>query len=145
MAEVGSATIRIPSPDAFFRALAGPGGGLMKAMMAVGFKVEARAKMYTSGVMVGVVTGRLSGGITTVPAVINGTPAVLVGTNTSYAIYVHEGTKAHWPPRDPIAKWLAFKGGNPRDAYRVQRAIARRGTAPRPFLSTALRDVLASG
>lgn len=139
MAEV---QVRLLSPTQLLALVSAPGGGLMQALMAIGFRIEARAKTLTNGQLVGVVTGRLSGSITTVAATVDNLPTVLVGTPVNYALYVHEGTKPHWPPRDPIARWLAFKGGNPKDAWRVQAAIARRGTAPRPFLTRALQDVL---
>lgn len=116
---------------------------VLKHLMGIGFKIEARAKGLTNNVMVGVVTGRLSGSITTVAAQRNGGPVVLVGTNVEYAIYVHEGTRPHWPPRAPIAAWLGAKGGDPRQAFLVQRAISRRGTPPRPFLLQAMREVVA--
>lgn len=137
--------VRIPGPQALFALIGGPGGPLMRAMLTIGYRVEARAKQLTNNQMVGVVTGRLSGSITTVPAVVDGAPAVLVGTPVEYARYVHAGTKPHWPPKDPIARWLQFKGGNPADAFRVQRAIARRGTPPKPFLSQALADIVGAG
>lgn len=134
--------VRLLSPAQLMQVIAAPGGSLMQALMAIGFRVESRAKTLTNGQMVGVVTGRLSGSITTAAAIVDGVPAVLVGSPVSYAIFVHEGTKPHWPPRDPIARWLAFKGGNQKDTFLVQRAIARRGTLPRPFLTQAMRDVL---
>lgn len=134
--------VRMLNAQQVAAAVMGQNGPLLKRLLAIGFKIEAQAKALTNNQMVGVVTGRLSGSITTVLSEIDGVPAVLVGTPVEYALFVHEGTRAHWPPRDPIARWLAMRGGNPRDAFRVQRAIARRGTKPRPFLTQAMRDVL---
>lgn len=116
-----------------------------RVLLAIGFKVEGRAKALTNNVMVGVVTGRLSGSITTVRAERDGVPVVLVGTNVEYARFVHNGTLPHWPPRSAMAAWLAAKGGDPRNAFLVARAISRRGTPPKPFLTTALREVASGG
>ena len=33
-----------------------------------------------------------------------------VGANVKYGIYRHEGTKAHFPPVEPILKWVLKKG-----------------------------------
>ena len=134
--------VRLLNAGQLAAAVTGKNGPLLQKLLALGFKIEAQAKTLTNNQMVGVVTGRLSGSITTVAAEIDGMPAVLVGTPVNYAMYVHEGTRPHWPPRDPIARWLALRGGNPKDAWRVQAAIARRGTRPRPFLTTAMRNVL---
>jgi hypothetical protein len=58
-----------------------------------------------------------------------------VGTNTFYAPFVHEGTRPHWPPIAPLRRWAKRHGVNP---YALQRAIAQRGTRPRPFLRDAV-------
>lgn len=131
--------VRLLSTKGLLSAL--PKGPLLSALMGIGFKVEGQAKALTNNVMVGVVTGRLSGSITTVPSERSGHPVVLVGTNVEYARFVHDGTRPHWPPRAPMAAWLAAKGGDPANAFLVQRAIARRGTPPKPYLTTALRRV----
>lgn len=66
------------------------------------------------------------------------------GANAKHAIYVHEGTKPHWPPHDPIRQWVHKKLNPPADqideiAYMVQRKIAREGTKAQPFLAVAIR------
>lgn len=33
-----------------------------------------------------------------------------VGANVPYGIFRHEGTKPHFPPIEPIAKWVVLKG-----------------------------------
>jgi len=136
---VATVTVQILPPARILQSI--PQAELLKRLYVIGFRVEARAKQLTNGVLVGVVTGRLSGSITTVASVRNGVPVVLVGTNVEYGWWVHEGTRPHWPPRDAIARWLAAKGEDPGAALRVQRAIARRGTPPRPFLRQALEEV----
>jgi len=70
-----------------------------------------------------------------------------VGTNMKHGIFVHEGTRPHWPPRAPIERWVALKARrgvmdvqNIRSvAFLIARAISRRGTKAQPFLAVALR------
>lgn len=62
-----------------------------------------------------------------------------VGTDVFYAPYVHEGTRPHWPPVSALRGWARRHGMNP---YLVARAIARRGTKPRPFLREAFEAAL---
>lgn len=58
----------------------------------------------------------------------------LIGTNVSYGLYVHEGRKpGKYPPAGPIAAWIKRKGLNV-PTFTVQRAIARKGIAAKPFL-----------
>jgi len=67
-----------------------------------------------------------------------------VGPNVEYAIYVHEGTRPHWPPVKPIRKWvikkLGIKGKEVDSVtFLVRRKIGRSGTEPRPFMLGALK------
>lgn len=70
------------------------------------------------------------------------------GTNMQHAVFVHQGTRPHWPPPGPIQKWVALKmrrGMLETDdirstAFLVSRAISRRGTRARPFLAVSLRS-----
>ena len=61
--------------------------------------------------------------------------------NTDYAIYVHEGTKPHWPPySDPnrgVGLWAKRHGIA---AFLVARGIARHGTKPHPFFQQAIDE-----
>jgi len=83
-----------------------------------------------------------------------------VGANVPYGIYEHEGTKAHFPPIDPLVKWVIQKGilrdakGKPTTmrravkegddakaraiAFLIARKISRTGTQGLPFLKMAL-------
>lgn len=54
-----------------------------------------------------------------------------------YAIFVHEGTKRHFPPRHGIERWARRHNIA---TFLVQRAIARRGTKAIPFYSDAIRE-----
>ncbi len=67
-----------------------------------------------------------------------------VGPNVKHAIFVHEGTRPHWPPRQPIRKWvvrkLGLKGKDADQAtFFIRRKISRVGTPPRPFMLEALK------
>lgn len=84
-----------------------------------------------------------------------------VGANVPYGIFRHEGTRPHFPPIEPIKKWVIQKGllrdsrGKPTTArratregddrraygiaYLIARKIFRRGTRGLPFLKLALQ------
>lgn len=81
-----------------------------------------------------------------------------VGANVPYAIFRHEGTKPHFPPIEPIKKWVAIKGllgkkgFSPKTisgkkggesslnsiAFLIARKISKTGTQGLPFLKMAL-------
>lgn len=69
------------------------------------------------------------------------------GTNLSYAEAVHEGTRPHFPPIQPIEEWVAQKvrrgqmsTGNIRStAFLIARKISKVGTRGQPFLEVSLR------
>lgn len=66
----------------------------------------------------------------------------VVFSNLKYAPYIEFGTKPHFPPLDAIKAWVRRKLRKPESlAYPIARAIGKRGTPPRPFLSTALKTV----
>lgn len=52
-----------------------------------------------------------------------------------YAIYVHEGTKAHFPPVSAIAPWAGRHGIPP---FLVARKISEKGTEGVPFFDLAI-------
>lgn len=54
-----------------------------------------------------------------------------------YAIFVHEGTRPHFPPIEAIEPW-ASRHGIP--AFLVARSIARKGTQGVPFFQMAIED-----
>ena len=61
-----------------------------------------------------------------------------VVSTKEYSIYVHEGTRPHWPPYRPnssLDRW-AKKHNIP--TYLVARAIARRGTKAQPFIDETI-------
>lgn len=67
------------------------------------------------------------------------------GTNVDHAIFVHEGTKPHWPNRKSILAWVHRKFPKYRSdlkkkkslAFLVSRKIAKYGTEANPFLKDA--------
>lgn len=85
----------------------------------------------------------------------NGQPVARVGTNVTYALFVHEGTGIYGPRRTPIrpvrARFLRWpiknNTGSGRRRYRggatERYAYAKqvKGSPPRPFLRKALEAV----
>lgn len=68
-----------------------------------------------------------------------------IGTNRSYAVYLHEGTRPHWPPIDAIRLWVLQKFNLRKDALekrarQVQVAISRKGTKAAPFLKEPFNE-----
>src|SRR5699024_7466885 len=73
------------------------------------------------------------------------------GSNMTYAVYVHEGTRPHWPPtnqaakpHNPIRHWVIKKLNPPADridsvTWFVRKKIAEQGTPAKPFLAVAWR------
>jgi hypothetical protein len=64
---------------------------------------------------------------------------VRVGANIKYAVFVHEGTRPHFPPAEPIKKWaykkLGLRGQELDSAtYLIQRKISKKGTKAQPFM-----------
>lgn len=63
------------------------------------------------------------------------------GTHLKYGIFVHEGTRPHFPPYkgakgEPLRRWSRQKGIPP---FLVARAISRKGTKAQPFLKDAVK------
>lgn len=55
----------------------------------------------------------------------------------AYGIYVERGSKPHWPPREALERWASQRGI---PVFLVQRAIAKKGTRPQPFMEPAYRN-----
>lgn len=71
---------------------------------------------------------------------------VMVRYDAPYALYVHEGTRAHWPPKGVLVRWIELVlGVHGKEAqqldYLIRRKIARFGTAPQPWLREAVETV----
>lgn len=118
--------------------LVSPTGGVAKDLFRRGKKVEARAKLNLQRHPKRVNTGLLRSSINTQLIALGGKPAVRVGTNVFYAVFVHDGTGIYGPKGTYIypktAKVLAWKGkgGKKMYAYRVK------GMEPNHFLADAM-------
>lgn len=59
-------------------------------------------------------------------------------SNTApYAVYVHEGTRPHFPPIDAITPWANRHGIPP---FLLARSIARKGTKAQPFFRDSIEE-----
>ena len=110
-------------------------GPLRTFLARSGFTVEAEAKRRSP-----VDTGRLRASIATdvQPFMVS------IGSNVKYAPFVEFGTRPHFPPLQAMQPWArrhGFPSGNA-GAFLVAKAIARRGTKPKPFLVPALVNSL---
>ena len=71
---------------------------------------------------------------------------LLFGSNAKHAPFVHFGTAPHWPPPEPILRWVEKKINPPLEeieeiAFLVARKIANEGTEEFPFIDEALDKV----
>ena len=121
--------------------LTSPQGGVVQDLLRRGLLVETAAKRNLAGVggPKRIDTGRLRASISTQLVYRNARPAVLIGTNVKYALYVHEGTGIYGPKGIPIrprrAKFLRFRPGR-RGRWVYARQV--KGMRPNPFLVNAL-------
>jgi len=71
-----------------------------------------------------------------------------VGTNIKYGVFVHEGTRPHYPPLLPIQRWVYRKHPELRGKKKIILGIARAvvkkigkfGTEATPFLTNSLKN-----
>ena len=116
-------------------------GGVVRDLLRRGLLVETQAKRNLGGIggPKRIDTGRLRASIASVVVTRNNRPAVLVGSNLNYALFVHEGTGVYGPKHAPIrpkrAKRLRFK---PRGSRKWVYARQVKGMAPNRFLTNAL-------
>lgn len=114
------------------------GGAVAKDLFRRGKKVEAKAKLNLQRPPKRIDTGYLRSSIHTELVSLGGMPAVRVGTNVYYAIYVHEGTGVYGPKGRMITpihgKFLSWKVKNGKRIF----AVAVKGMQPNPFLRDAL-------
>lgn len=57
-----------------------------------------------------------------------------LSANTDYAIFVHEGSRPHFPPLSAIEPWAKRHGAIP---FAVALGISRKGTKKHPFFKLA--------
>ena len=121
--------------------LTDPNGGTVRDLLRRGLKVETQAKRNLGGIggPKRIDTGRLRAAIATQVVFRNGVPAVIVGTNVRYGIFVHDGTGIYGPKGRPIrprrAKRLRFR---PKGSRKYVYAKQVRGMRPNRFLANAL-------
>jgi hypothetical protein len=126
--------------------LTSPTGGVAKDLLRRGLKVETRAKQLLNASPRRVDTGRLRSSVRAVLVVVNGKPAVTIGTNVKYARYVHDGTGIFGPYSEVIRpvnkkvmKWASkthgAKSGKGKGFVFAKYTI---GMRPNPFLKNAL-------
>lgn len=128
--------------------LTSPTGGVVRDLLRRGLLVETQAKRNLGGIggPKRVDTGRLRASIATVVVTRNNEPAVLVGTNVNYALFVHDGTGLYGPKHAVIkpksGKVLVFpskKHGKKKGKFKgkvVVRSV--KGMPGNPFLTNAL-------
>lgn len=91
------------------------------------------------------VTGWLRNSITSEVQREAGRVVGIIGTNNQYAVYVHEGTRPHWPPVNPIKNWVIRKLGiTGKDVesvtWAVRKKIATKGTEGKPYFRFILNQ-----
>lgn len=87
-------------------------------------------------------TGRLRAGTTTEVREQGGEIVGVLGNNATYAPFVEEGTRPHFPPPLALAGWAKRVGANP---FVVARAIAKKGTKARRMFGKVLESPFISG
>ena len=68
---------------------------------------------------------------------------LIVGAGANHAPFVHSGTRPHFPPPEPIVRWVQKKLDVPESevrsaAFLIARKISKEGTKAKPFLDFAL-------
>jgi HK97 gp10 family phage protein len=123
--------------------LLSPQGGVVKAMMRKGARVESAAKRNLQSDPRRVNTGRLRSSIVTELQMTSGGFRVVVGTNVAYAKFVHEGTGLYGPKHALIRpkvkkalRWRAKGGHASKGGWTYSRYS--RGMRPNHFLLNAL-------
>ena len=118
--------------------LSSPNGAVAKDLFRRGKKVETKAKQNLSRNPRRIDTGLLRSSINTQLISLGGKPAVRVGTNVYYALWVHDGTGIYGPRGAPIKPKTAHalswkvKGGKKVFARSVK------GMQKNPFLKDAV-------
>lgn len=120
--------------------LRSPQGVVAKNMLARGVRVASQAKKNLERPPRRVNHGVLRASISAQLVMVNNLPAVRVGSNVKYAIYVHDGTGLYGPKATPIkplrAKALAF---NVKNKSKKVFAKSVKGMKPNPFLRDAIK------
>lgn len=119
--------------------LTSPRGPVARDLYRRGIRVQNAAKRNLQRPPKRVDTGTLRSSIHVELVMINGAPAVRVGSNLRYAIFVHEGTGIYGPRHRRIvpthARFLRFHLKGERSYTYVRSTAGMRGN---PFLARAL-------
>lgn len=67
---------------------------------------------------------------------------VRIYPGVDYAIYVHEGTRAHFPPVSAVSRWAVSHGINP---WALAVSMAKKGTKANPFFERTIQEAKRSG
>lgn len=129
--------------------LTSPQGGVVRDLLRRGLLIETQAKRNLAGVggPKRIDNGILRASINAQPVMRNGDPAVLVGTNVKYALFVHKGTGIYGPkarrirPRSAKALVWSSKTKYAKKKGKFAGKVVVRSTAGmegNPFLKNAL-------
>ena len=136
---MGTARVRLVRDRAALNALlTSPQGGVAKDLFRRATNVQNRAKRNLERQPRRVDTGNLRADIHVQVLTFAGKPAVRVGFNLFYGLYVHDGTGIYGPKGTPItprsAKFLRWKSKSGKWMY----ARSVKGMRPNPFLADAV-------
>lgn len=114
-----------------------------RELMAFGLLLEKTAKKYLADRNINVDNDLSRSIISEVERILEGL-RLQFGANAKHGIFVHEGTKPHWPPVKPIRRWVVKKlnlRGREADSatWCIRKKISEVGTKAKPFLSVAVR------
>jgi hypothetical protein len=111
-----------------------PAGGLWKYLEVKGQKAVKDAKR-----MVGVKTGDLRKSINMEHFSIRGGQQLIIGSNKSYALAHHQGTRPHLITPNPPNRMLVFRKGS---RVIATPRVMHPGTKANPYLTTQLRHFI---
>lgn len=118
-----------------------PAGPIYLFFMRIGMEIDAAAKRLMSNDLVNVRTGNLRSSQQPPVVTVTGGKIELVIQNTaSYALAVHNGTKPHTinPRNKQVLTGWSYNG-----APVFARIVHHPGTKARPFITDAVREVVA--
>jgi hypothetical protein len=131
------------NPVAIRALLSGDEGPVAKELLVRGYRVQSRAKQNLSGSTGSgpkrVDTGRLRASITVQLVRRMGYPAVRIGTNVKYGMWVHDGTGLYGPRHSYIyPKTKRYMRWRPKGSQGYVYAKRTKGMRGNPFLTEAL-------
>lgn len=131
---------------ALMQLLTGPKSGVMKDLVRRAILVESAAKRNLRRDPKRVNTGRLGSSLTWRTLTFQGRPAIRIGTNVEYALFVHEGTGLYGPKHKMIVpvnkkvlRWKNNRRGGKGKKSGYTYSMKSRGMRPNPFLKDALK------